>query len=133
MFAITSVEAFQTSLVVNIECGNEGRKISIEPLSVLFTLMFGILLLIQFICMIYHRLSTLVHIMSEANYCGIDTTEDDMKSVLFNKRASKETVTSKDNTVINAGNQAVRNLYNRPTTAKREKTAVNLIRERTGL
>ncbi|WAR10593.1 CHS2-like protein [Mya arenaria] len=35
---------------------------SVEPISVAFTLVFGVLLFVQFICMLMHRIATLLHI-----------------------------------------------------------------------
>lgn len=35
---------------------------SIEPISVAFTVVFGILLFVQFVCMMLHRVATLLHI-----------------------------------------------------------------------
>ena len=37
---------------------------SVEPISVAFTLVFGILLFVQFVCMLMHRIATLVHILA---------------------------------------------------------------------
>lgn len=34
----------------------------VEPISVAFTLVFGILLFVQFMCMLLHRIATLLHI-----------------------------------------------------------------------
>lgn len=135
VFAITSVDAFETSLVLNLECGNEGKNISIEPLSILFTLMFGILLFIQFVCMIYHRFSTLIHVMSEAKYCGIDTLEDDAKTVIFDisyNTNENRPGTAIRQTVFESGTKAVDEIHQRPKTGlKREQTANELVIKRT--
>ena len=37
---------------------------AIEPISVAFTLVFGILLFVQFVCMLFHRFATLLHILA---------------------------------------------------------------------
>lgn len=53
----------------------------IEPLSLMFLLSFAILLLIQFLAMLYHRVYTLIHIVSyrskEKNYQEIPDRKDD--------------------------------------------------------
>ncbi|XP_052079732.1 chitin synthase chs-2-like isoform X2 [Mytilus californianus] len=56
IYALTQTTAYSDTLSIKIEC------MSIEPISVTFTIVFGILLCIQFICMLYHRISTLIHI-----------------------------------------------------------------------
>ncbi|XP_063417559.1 chitin synthase chs-2-like [Mytilus trossulus] len=56
IYALTQTSAYSGTLSIKIEC------MSIEPISVTFTIVFGILLCIQFICMLFHRMSTLIHI-----------------------------------------------------------------------
>ncbi|CAC5377819.1 CHS1 [Mytilus coruscus] len=56
IYALTQTSAYSNTLSIKIEC------MSIEPISVTFTIVFGNLLCIQFICMLYHRISTLIHI-----------------------------------------------------------------------
>lgn len=64
IYAMTAAEAFSESLVLTLSC-SENRVMSIEPLSLLFTFTFGFVLLIQFVCMLYHRFSTLIYITSQ--------------------------------------------------------------------
>ncbi|XP_071149918.1 chitin synthase chs-2-like [Mytilus edulis] len=56
IYALTQTSAYSDTLSIKIEC------MSIEPISVTFTIVFGILLCVQFICMLFHRMSTLIHI-----------------------------------------------------------------------
>ncbi|XP_076458865.1 chitin synthase chs-2-like [Babylonia areolata] len=55
-----------TNLSIKIPCGRNnsftGEKI--EPISVAFTLVFGIMLTLQFLAMMFHRYSTMLHIIS---------------------------------------------------------------------
>ncbi|KAL8565048.1 hypothetical protein ACOMHN_003424 [Nucella lapillus] len=55
-----------TNLSIEIPCGRNtsftGEKI--EPISVTFTLVFGIMLTLQFLAMMFHRYSTMLHIIS---------------------------------------------------------------------
>ncbi|XP_045178584.2 chitin synthase chs-2-like isoform X3 [Mercenaria mercenaria] len=50
-------------LSVKIECGG-GDFLEVEPISMAFTVVFGLLLVIQFLCMIVHRLKTFLQINS---------------------------------------------------------------------
>ncbi|XP_076094769.1 chitin synthase chs-2-like isoform X3 [Mytilus galloprovincialis] len=70
MFGLTQVNTFKDSLSISIFCDN--NPVSIVPIALLFAVVFGLLLLIQFLCMLYHRFSTLIHIsastdMTESN------------------------------------------------------------------
>ena len=70
VFTLQQVTADGGSLTVQLPCAdttNNGTKHdlhpqAIEPISVAFTLVFGILLLVQFLCMLTHRFATLLHI-----------------------------------------------------------------------
>lgn len=59
MFGLTQVNTFKDSLSISILCDN--NPVSIVPIALLFAVVFGLLLLIQFLCMLYHRFSTLIH------------------------------------------------------------------------
>ncbi|KAK3082737.1 hypothetical protein FSP39_003848 [Pinctada imbricata] len=66
VYVLTEVnQSSDGSLAVTLWCrpenaeGNIGR---IEPISFAFTATFGVLLLLQFVCMLFHRLSTFLHI-----------------------------------------------------------------------
>ena len=61
VFVLTQVNKNQGTLQIKLPCRAENA--SIEPISVAFTLTFGILLLIQFFGMLYHRFSTFAHII----------------------------------------------------------------------
>ncbi|XP_048776394.2 chitin synthase chs-2-like isoform X3 [Ostrea edulis] len=65
VYVLTQVNSYQGTLEIPLPCNVAGGKQGkIEPISIAFTLTFGILLLIQFFGMIYHRVSTLTHIIS---------------------------------------------------------------------
>ncbi|XP_037341431.2 chitin synthase 1 [Pungitius pungitius] len=59
-----------------------GQNLNVEPLSLMFLFSFAILLIIQFVAMLYHRVYTLIHVVayrsSEKNYKEkIEEEEDD--------------------------------------------------------
>ncbi|XP_052079460.1 chitin synthase chs-2-like isoform X2 [Mytilus californianus] len=80
MFGLTQVNAFKNSLTAGFDCG--GENISIVPIAILFSAVFGILLLIQFLCMLYHRFSTLVHITANTD---LRNTEDEYSAEILKK------------------------------------------------
>ena len=63
IFSLTQINAFKDTLSVKFTC--DGNDVNIVPISILFAAVFGLLLFIQFICMLYHRISTLIHITAE--------------------------------------------------------------------
>ncbi|XP_063411463.1 chitin synthase chs-1-like [Mytilus trossulus] len=79
MFGLTQVNAFKSSLTAAFDCG--GENISIVPIAILFSAVFGFLLLIQFSCMLYHRFSTLVHITANTD---LRSTEDEHIAEIMN-------------------------------------------------
>ena len=62
VFTLQQVSTTTTTLSIDLPCATGNYGESIEPISITFTLIFGILLLIQFICMMFHRMSTFLHI-----------------------------------------------------------------------
>ncbi|XP_017274207.1 chitin synthase 1 [Kryptolebias marmoratus] len=56
-----------------------GEYLKVEPLSLMFLLSFAVLLLVQFLAMLYHRVYTLIHVVSyrgtEKNYKEKDSDE----------------------------------------------------------
>lgn len=66
IYALTEINAFTNSLSIRMTC--RGTNVDVVPISILFSLVFGILLLIQFLCMLYHRFSTLIHITAETDF-----------------------------------------------------------------
>ena len=65
VFSLQQVTSGGGDLSVKLPCADEkehGVGQSIEPISVAFTLVFGVLLLVQFLCMLMHRFATLLHI-----------------------------------------------------------------------
>lgn len=72
MFGLTQVNAFRDSLAIEIDCS--GGTIQLVPIAILFTAVFGMLLLLQFVCMLYHRFSTLVHICATTEIWESDVT-----------------------------------------------------------
>lgn len=65
MFGLTQVNTFKDSLSISILCDN--NPVSIVPIALLFAVVFGLLLLIQFLGMLYHRFSTLIHISASTD------------------------------------------------------------------
>ncbi|XP_063425374.1 chitin synthase chs-1-like [Mytilus trossulus] len=133
IYALSEADAFKSSLVLKIQC--DPQDVAIDPISVLFTLTFGILLLVQFVCMIYHRFSTLIHITAESNYFGQDTTEDDIKKQLFdcdNWMTNERPKTAKERAVRN-----VQIIHKNQSTSKaknnRQKSAIISIKEETAI
>uniref|UniRef100_A0A3B3Z843 chitin synthase n=1 Tax=Periophthalmus magnuspinnatus TaxID=409849 RepID=A0A3B3Z843_9GOBI len=72
--------------------------LKVEPLSLMFLLSFAVLLLVQFLAMLYHRVYTLIHIVSyrskEKDYIEKDPDRDDY--IEENIGAIELTVTSDD-------------------------------------
>ncbi|XP_067686177.1 chitin synthase chs-2-like isoform X2 [Haliotis asinina] len=63
LFALESVSEYTPQLKVKVPCGNDDVvPEDIQPISVAFTLVFGIMLSIQFVAMLFHRYSTFLHI-----------------------------------------------------------------------
>lgn len=65
VFSLQQVVQSSNSLALKLpwvegDAVKTGQKI--EPISVAFTLVFGILLFVQFVCMLMHRMATLLHI-----------------------------------------------------------------------
>ncbi|XP_020494123.2 chitin synthase 1 [Labrus bergylta] len=58
-----------------------GEPLRVEPLSLMFLLSFAVLLIIQFLAMLYHRVYTLIHVVSyrstEKDYRQKDKEEDE--------------------------------------------------------
>ncbi|XP_056232747.1 chitin synthase 1 [Seriola aureovittata] len=58
-----------------------GEVLKVEPLSLMFLLSFAILLLVQFLAMLYHRIYTLIHVVSyrstEKDYKEKDDEDDE--------------------------------------------------------
>nr|XP_057945767.1 chitin synthase 1 [Doryrhamphus excisus] len=77
-----------------------GEFLKVEPLSLMFLLSFAILLLIQFLAMLYHRVYTLIHVVSyrstEKDYKLKDIDDDDDGLTLENPNTSALSVTSDD-------------------------------------
>ncbi|XP_052072424.1 chitin synthase chs-2-like [Mytilus californianus] len=65
MYSLTQANTFKDSLAIKIECSS--KNLQIAPIALLFTIVFGFLLLLQFLCMLYHRFSTLIHITASTS------------------------------------------------------------------
>lgn len=63
IYSLTQVDVFTGSLSIFVDC--RGNQIEIVPIAVLFIVVFGFLLLIQFICMIVDRFNMLVNIAAK--------------------------------------------------------------------
>lgn len=46
-----------------------------DPLSLLFLVVFGFIFVLQFLCMIIHRFTTLCHLIARAQYRWVDSTK----------------------------------------------------------
>ncbi|XP_033728979.1 chitin synthase chs-2-like [Pecten maximus] len=66
VFVLTIVNAADSSLSIPLPCTNTNGddQGQVEPISFAFTVVFGMLLFVQFICMLFHRLATLLHILA---------------------------------------------------------------------
>ncbi|XP_059164038.1 chitin synthase chs-2-like isoform X2 [Physella acuta] len=68
VYTLQTISEYTTNLSIKIPCemaGFKGEKI--EPISVAFTLVFGIMLTLQFIAMLFHRYSTMLHVIAITN------------------------------------------------------------------
>ncbi|XP_062865258.1 chitin synthase 1 [Trichomycterus rosablanca] len=74
------------------------EPLRVEPLSLMFLLSFAILLLIQFVAMLYHRVYTLIHVLAyrstEKDYKEKD--EDDEALIVENQMTNGLVITSDD-------------------------------------
>nr|XP_061796443.1 chitin synthase chs-1-like [Nerophis lumbriciformis] len=74
--------------------------LEVEPLSLMFLLSFAILLLVQFLAMLYHRVYTLIHVVSyrstEKDYKVKDDEEDDDGLTFENQNTTGLSFTSDD-------------------------------------
>ncbi|CAC5405884.1 unnamed protein product [Mytilus coruscus] len=91
MFGLTQVNVFKDSLSIEFEYS--GGTIKLVPIAILFTAVFGILLLLQFLCMLYHRCSTLIHICAtteiwESNITHTDKTTSRLADFLISPAIS---------------------------------------------
>ncbi|XP_062614043.1 chitin synthase chs-1-like [Saccostrea cucullata] len=64
VYVLTQVNAYQNTLSIPLPCSVGETQGVIEPISIAFTLVFGILLLMQFFGMLTHRVSTISHIVA---------------------------------------------------------------------
>ncbi|KAM6977903.1 chitin synthase 1 [Aplochiton taeniatus] len=75
-------------------------SLKVEPLSLMFLLSFAVLLLVQFLAMLYHRIYTLIHVVSyrgsEKDYKQRDEEEDEDGLILENQIANGLVITSDD-------------------------------------
>ncbi|XP_042343741.1 chitin synthase 1 [Plectropomus leopardus] len=81
--------------------GTESGVLKVEPLSLMFLLSFAILLIIQFLAMLYHRVYTLIHVVSyrstEKDYkLREDKEEDDDGLTLENTTVTGLSITGDD-------------------------------------
>nr|KAG5714920.1 hypothetical protein BaRGS_000408 [Batillaria attramentaria] len=67
IFILESVAEYTPGLTIELPCdtGHVGQKL--EPISVTFTIIFGILLVLQLFGMLQHRFSTFVHIVASTS------------------------------------------------------------------
>ncbi|XP_036439164.1 chitin synthase 1 [Colossoma macropomum] len=74
------------------------EPLKVEPLSLMFLLSFAVLLIVQFLAMLYHRVYTLIHVLayrgSEKDYKEKD--EDDEMMILENRLADGVVISGED-------------------------------------
>ena len=96
VFTLQRVTAGGSALSLKLPCANENSDNggqSVEPISVAFTLVFGLLLLVQFLCMLMHRFATLLHICAS-------TTIFEGKKLLAKFKKDPETGTDGENAPV---------------------------------
>ncbi|CAB1428603.1 unnamed protein product [Pleuronectes platessa] len=81
--------------------GTEAEEsLKVEPLSLMFLLSFAVLLVMQFLAMLYHRVYTLIHVVSyrstEKDYKQKDDEVDDDVLIMENHSANGLVLTSDD-------------------------------------
>jgi len=66
IYILTHISAYQGTLSVSLWCQSQdvAAQTKLEPISITFILMFGLLLLVQFISMLGHRISTMIHVLA---------------------------------------------------------------------
>lgn len=66
VFSLQKVVVNEKKLSLKLWCAGENAADAqqVEPISVAFTIVFGLLLFVQFICMLMHRMATLLHILA---------------------------------------------------------------------
>ncbi|XP_038830536.1 chitin synthase chs-2-like [Salvelinus namaycush] len=78
---------------------SSGEYLKVEPLSLMFLLSFAVLLVVQFLAMLYHRVYTLIHVVSyrstEKDYIPRDE-EDEEGVIIENQIANGLVITSDD-------------------------------------
>lgn len=70
VYVLTQVNARENTLSIPLPCNVGDKQGTIEPISIAFTLVFGILLLVQFFGMLIHRISTISHIIATTKIFG---------------------------------------------------------------
>ncbi|KAK3611792.1 hypothetical protein CHS0354_014144 [Potamilus streckersoni] len=79
IFTLQQITTNSKSLSIPLPCQTRnGVKEYVEPISLAFTFIFGILLLAQFICMLLHRFGTLVHICARTEIFKMDNEKTNM-------------------------------------------------------
>lgn len=66
VYALTQASAYAGSLTISVGCSRS--SFAIEPISITFTVVFGILLVVQFLGLIWHRISTLIHVAASTSF-----------------------------------------------------------------
>ncbi|KAK3611783.1 hypothetical protein CHS0354_014135 [Potamilus streckersoni] len=77
IFTLQQVTMQTKSLSIPLPCVSRNGKVDyVEPISLTFTFIFGILLLVQFVCMLLHRFGTLVHICARTEIFKFEKDDD---------------------------------------------------------
>ncbi|KAK7493299.1 hypothetical protein BaRGS_00015425 [Batillaria attramentaria] len=70
VFTMAYIATSTDSLTINLPCNSgSSRGEDIQPISVAFMAVFGILLILQFFAMLWHRAGTMIHIASDTKLC----------------------------------------------------------------
>lgn len=65
VFVITQANELNSDVfTIRLPCPNRSGTFDVDPISVVFTITFGLVLFLQFVGMLIHRFSTLMHIVA---------------------------------------------------------------------
>ncbi|XP_036368106.1 chitin synthase chs-2-like [Octopus sinensis] len=129
-----STNTDSAGLYISLPCySNTGYELKVEPLSMLFMVMFGVILLIQFSAMVYHRLSTLLHILASTHINCLKPSQSEMSymNIFSNLELVRDMINQEkedDEKSILSNDSITTSAYNTPP-KKRRKTVMKLARK----
>nr|XP_022330801.1 uncharacterized protein LOC111129036 [Crassostrea virginica] len=81
VFVITQANELNSDVfTVRLPCPNRSGTFDVDPISVVFTITFGLVLFLQFVGMLIHRFSTFMHIVAVSNMSKIISPKKYTKS-----------------------------------------------------